>query len=461
MPFIPHTPESLISRSDSKNAASTCKGITSGGRPCRRALNTRKAGDGVLAVVPNGHAGDDGAAAFFCWQHKEQAAEFVSDSQAPGATHLYPLKARTSTDTLAERLGLLDTEHRQPTRSRRKPPKSANKEGLPKKWQEIPGPLLAVSTSEKPTRQQAPRPRRPHPLLSFLCCAASEDSTPAHSKPAVPHHKATPTRVESSEFQNASLPSQIRYNEKPSHHSRHRRPSSARPALADKSTNLEIRPSLPRDPSSQTENLLAWIPKTLSPQITSQLLAELAKPVSEHDEDGYVYMFWLTTSTDAASTAADPSALLTPSPMPSPRHRRASSAPRDSSSLTRQGSDNPSASSNILLKIGRASNVQRRMNEWTRQCGYSLRLIRYYPYLPSSVPSSTAPDPPASPRKVLHAHKVERLIHLELAGKRVRRDCDVCGKEHREWFEVSGDRQGVKAVDEVVRRWVRWAEGRR
>ncbi|KAL8881603.1 MAG: hypothetical protein Q9192_007763, partial [Flavoplaca navasiana] len=71
------------------------------------------------------------------------------------------------------------------------------------------------------------------------------------------------------------------------------------------------------------------------------------------------------------------------------------------------------------------------------------------------------PSPNASgvPRKVPHAHKVERLIHIELADKRVKRNCETCRKEHREWFEVKGDREGVKAVDEVVRRWVRWGEG--
>ena len=54
---------------------------------------------------------------------------------------------------------------------------------------------------------------------------------------------------------------------------------------------------------------------------------------------------------------------------------------------------------------------------------------------------------------------MERLIHLELADQRVKKNCEACGKEHREWFEVAGTREGVKAVDEVVRRWVVWAEG--
>ena len=60
--------------------------------------------------------------------------------------------------------------------------------------------------------------------------------------------------------------------------------------------------------------------------------------------------------------------------------------------------------------------------------------------------------------KVPCVKRVERLIHLELAEKRVVKDCDVCGREHREWFEVEGSEKGVKAVDEVVKRWVAWGE---
>ena len=107
------------------------------------------------------------------------------------------------------------------------------------------------------------------------------------------------------------------------------------------------------------------------------------------------------------------------------------------------------------------------MNEWTKQCNYNLSLLRFYPYHPSSAnPPSPLPSPNnrrlssfvGAPHKVPHAHKVERLIHLELGEKRVKRECATCGKEHREWFEVEGTREGVRAVDEVVRRWVGWAE---
>jgi len=126
------------------------------------------------------------------------------------------------------------------------------------------------------------------------------------------------------------------------------------------------------------------------------------------------------------------------------------------------------ASNTILLKIGRANNVHRRMNEWSRQCGYRLSLVRYYPYVPST-PSPT-PSPQTSPaqsrrhssaggvRKVPHAMRVERLIHLELGEQRVVKKCEACGKDHREWFEVEASKEGVRKVDEVVKRWVDWAE---
>ena len=180
-------------------------------------------------------------------------------------------------------------------------------------------------------------------------------------------------------------------------------------------------------------------------------------------------MFWLTDASSVATpNQQTASSLLSPPSTPNPRGRRPSDLIQDFS----MAPSTPTAQKTILLKIGRASNVQRRMNEWTRQCGYNLSLIRYYPYLPTSpssprTPSKFSPSqsqnppltPPLTPRKVPHAHRVERLIHIELADKRVKRLCESCGKEHREWFEVEASRRGVAGVDEVVRRWVGWAEG--
>lgn len=63
-------------------------------------------------------------------------------------------------------------------------------------------------------------------------------------------------------------------------------------------------------------------------------------------------------------------------------------------------------------------------------------------------------------RKVPHVHRVERLIHLELADIRMRDlgRCPECGKEHREWFEIEAEKEALRKVDECVRRWISWAE---
>lgn len=136
----------------------------------------------------------------------------------------------------------------------------------------------------------------------------------------------------------------------------------------------------------------------------------------------------------------------------------------DGSENTRGNSNRKgnAAKKTIMLKIGRANNVTRRMNEWQRQCGYKLNLVRWYPYVSST--SSPQPSPGGQRRqsdvvrKVPCVKRVERLIQLELAEKRVLRYCETCGKEHREWFEVEASQEGVKGVDECVRRWVGWAE---
>jgi len=185
----------------------------------------------------------------------------------------------------------------------------------------------------------------------------------------------------------------------------------------------------------------------------------LAKPVSEHDDEGFIYMFWLTPEdlpSDPPGETA--SSLLAPPSRPVLGKRRTSDVLNIFASNI-QDSENAHKKT-ILLKIGRAQNVQRRLNQWTRQCGYNLSLIRYYPYHPTTLSESDVNKARRTPGKVPNAHKVERLIHIELNGKRAQRGgkCGVCGREHREWFEVEASREGVRGVDEVVRRWVGWGE---
>ncbi|KAF2176302.1 DUF1766-domain-containing protein [Zopfia rhizophila CBS 207.26] len=454
MPFIGHTPESLLPRSDSKNPATTCKGITSSGRPCRRGINTAKTSrnSGVLAVVSvasDDGEDDTGAAAFFCWQHKDQAEKLAAANAATSQdTQLYPLQERSSIDTLVARLGVVEVEEpaqalkqkRKEKRpgdknSSRNPPRRINR---PPTWDQVQGPLLSVPSgvmaSEKRHTSQRPGPSRPPPrprksgFWASLCCVGSADDDYVE----VVRHK------------------------------------------------------------KRTSNLLAHIPRTLAPQTTSLLLAQLSKPISSRDEEGYIYIFWLTPESAGPAPSSTASSLLAPPSRPEQSRRtsdvlrqysvrRSPQQPDTLKTISGQSSTSTEEKKTILLKIGRASNVHRRMNEWTRQCGYSLSLIRWYPYVPSTPSPSPSPhgspahsrrpsyqnqSQPADPvrrvsegvRKVPHAHRVERLIHIELGDQRVKKNCEACGKEHREWFEVDATRDGVKAIDEVVKRWVDWAE---
>ncbi|KAL2104797.1 hypothetical protein VUR80DRAFT_9631 [Thermomyces stellatus] len=169
-------------------------------------------------------------------------------------------------------------------------------------------------------------------------------------------------------------------------------------------------------------------------------------------------MFWMAPPSRQRPAADAARALLSSG-------RRSSGRPSDAGapSTDDAGKD---AKGTMLLKIGRASNVQRRMNEWSRQCGYEVEVLRFYPYVPhasSASPPSSSPGGGAGvPKMTPHVKRVERLIHLELAGMGLRAErgkCEACGREHREWFEVEGSRRGVGKVDEVIRRWVEWDEG--
>ncbi|KAJ6053607.1 uncharacterized protein N7446_009619 [Penicillium canescens] len=225
-------------------------------------------------------------------------------------------------------------------------------------------------------------------------------------------------------------------------------------------------------------------PPTLPPQTTSTLLTELAKPISEADDEGYIYMFWVTPQKTTSTRGEPPTlpsrelaaSLIPPAQPNNSTHLRPPAQSRSVSDALRTAKDLNALSSNptsispgtIRLKIGRTSNVHRRLNEWSKQCSHDLTLIRYYPYTSSSSSSSSparkkekgAAEMLAPGRKVPHVHRVERLIHLELAALRVRDlgKCADCGKEHREWFEVEASKEALKSIDDCVRRWVSWGE---
>ncbi|KAF2639061.1 DUF1766-domain-containing protein [Massarina eburnea CBS 473.64] len=495
MAFTGRTPESLIPRSDSRNPATTCKGITKGGRPCRRAIDAKPDGtdngNGVLAVVSVVGDSDEeetGAAAYFCWQHKDQAEKLAAQGGGGQDTHLYSLKERGSVDTLVARLGVLDIDEpskqqTQASADRRKkrhdqPPHKVNR---PPTWNTVQGPLMSVPSElmaqHKPTTRPTAQPqRKKHSFLKSLCCGEADDEHVDDEKHHHHHHQQQ-QHPHAANTTNQNVDDFL----KPHAQSRPNGTSSGPPQTPRPHSKASSRPAA--DPATP----MSYIPKTLPPQLASTLLAEMAKPISQSEEEGYIYIFWLTPESLGPAPSSTASTILTPPSRPE-QNRNTSDVLRQYSTKARPNTSReattPSASnskSTILLKIGRANNVTRRMHEWTQQCGYSLSLVRYYPYVPSG--TTPGPSPNASPansrnqsysknqrpgdagrsvsegvRKVPHAHRVERLIHLELGDMRVVKKCEACGKEHREWFEVDATSDGVKKVDEVIKRWVDWSE---
>ncbi|KAF4766887.1 hypothetical protein HAV15_010762 [Penicillium sp. str.  len=383
------------------------------------------------------------AASLYCWQHKDQ------DSSAnPHTTVLTPAKTRTSIDTLMDRLGVLEIND-DPVSPKPKPP------------------------HKRRTNQSRPsEKRRPKKKTTFCCFQIMEDSGEDDDRPASVQRPKPPTSgvSPSNPNQKIKLPA-----------------SAGRPQHTQVSPTPASRPSS-LDTGKPSQSLSSWIPSTVSPQTTSILITELAKPISNADDEGYIYMFWVTPQTTTTQRSAESTATrdiassLLPQAPQSSNHLRPPTQPRSVSEAIRAAQDLNALTSNptsttpgtLRLKIGRTSNVHRRLAEWSKQCSYDLTLIRYYPYTPSSSSSSSparvAPSknsrnraPSASlvaGRKVPHVHRVERLIHLELAALRVRDlgQCPECGKEHREWFEVEAEKESLRRVDECIRRWVSWAE---
>ncbi|KAK3370442.1 meiotically up-regulated gene 113-domain-containing protein [Podospora didyma] len=436
MPFYANTPEALIGRSDSKNPSTTCRGITAGGRPCRRPIASTNTEPAPVSRSKGSklRVDDPSDETLYCWQHKEQASLSARSSPGPRMSNTPILEERTSLDTLADRLGLIQIQSEKPSRR----PHGGGR----------PSATAGEKHQQRPTKIARPKPKNEATFCFCFRIPVDEISPPSRPRP----RPVQPPTV--------STPPRASWNRPPGQFlAPSPSPCRPRPSLSGQSPGRNSRHS---STASQTAEYMSLIPQSTSPQTASLLLAELAKPVSQQDDAGYIYIFWLTPDTQPSTPPAEAaSSLLSPSTPTRPSNAR---RPSDVLASFAASSDGPNprtlagsagTGKKILLKIGRATNVQRRLNEWQRQCGYNLSLIRYYPYI-----SSTSPA--AVPRKIPHSHKVERLVHIELAGRGLRvadqEKCATCGREHREWFEVDATRQAVADVDEVVRRWSDWNE---
>jgi hypothetical protein len=424
-----------VNRSDSKNPSTTCRGITSNGRPCRRPVTPAAS---AATLLPRARKGgivldDPRDESLYCWQHKEQATHSARSSPGPRGSSTPILEERTSLDTLADRLGLVDVQQKN-TANRTK-----RKNGGPHVGATVP-------SGQKPVKMTRPKQEK---TLHFCFCFTipldeiKEDTIPVRPQPR-------PVQI----YESAPMPRPTKKNGNlhPSTSPSRPRRSSISATSPGKASN-----SSRKSTSSQTAQYLSLIPHTTEPQTASLLMAELARPYVDSEEAGYIYMFWLTPISDKATPPVEAARSLLAPPSPA-RGAQGQRRPSDVVSKFANSGTGASNKKTMLLKIGRAANVQRRMNQWSRQCGYDIEVIRYYPYLPGS---SEASGMTPTPRMTPHAHRVERLVHMELTGMgcRAQRDtCEACGKDHREWFQVNATRDGIRAVDEVIRRWVDWDE---
>ncbi|EGC44930.1 conserved hypothetical protein [Histoplasma capsulatum var. duboisii H88] len=521
----PHTtPEYRLARSDSKNPATTCWGLRADGQKCRRTVASAKSSPSARAskgAIPGTGGIGNASTVVFCWQHKDQEVhvpQVLTESPKHPASSL---KARSSIETLVERVGLLAVGDQPRAASagkvfdtasaHGKPAKSSLGSGLPpdghglqrrgtrRHSMDSPGDLMfqvdnaSISPAEpKPGLfKYSTKSRRKSnvggKLVRFIMGMGKDEDivisrvrhprTPSDYKSRTSNPSARPPAVHTPPQSTDTI-----------HDGRHYRPSRVSdvhgfsPLAVPQPVTPERRPraspqylspssGILRQPQpktshsstlSDTEALLSWIPKYLSPITISTLLKELCEPISNAEEPGYIYMCWVTSQAQATSPppAEIASSLLLSSPSDGIRRRNTGEIMRSvgvSPNKVHVPQQN-SATDTITLKIGRAANVHRRMNQWKEQCGHNLTLMRYYPHVASS--PSVHPGAPIPPRKVPHAHKVERLVHLELADRRVKlqEPCSRCGRKHKEWFEIKANREQLRTVDACVRRWVEWSE---
>lgn len=89
-------------------------------------------------------------------------------------------------------------------------------------------------------------------------------------------------------------------------------------------------------------------------------------------------------------------------------------------------------------KIGYSNNVERRRKQWDLDCGRH--------HARESLPEDGY---------VLHARRVEKLIHAELKDVRMKAKCDRCEAGHCEWFEVTEEH-----LRKVFVKWKTWINQR-
>lgn len=490
-------PEFRLARSDSKDPLTTCQGLKVNGQRCRRTVAS------VSSASSKTEANKDTTAAPFCWQHLDQAVP------ARGPAMPKPkLRERSSVDTLVERVGLMSVDNnRRPKESvgrRRNDHEGPAEHGTQqsRRYNELPP--SSVNTSRKqwsrPKSADGWRKTTGRKLVCFLTGRDYDKDIPASRvRPPTSHHYAnsgnglhtvcmpsTPPSKSKRQSEDPTVFKPRRSSFSMTHgHGRHESSHLLNPHQSPViRKHCHSSPGTPNSATSQTQSLLAWIPPTLSPKTTSKLLQKLSEPFSKDEEPGYIYLCWVTPM--AGLQHSPPSAEVASSLIPAPQDGGRANGANSTGDIMRSAGVTPTKQRNssqksqrtpetIILKIGRTANVHGRLNQWSQQCAHHLTLMRYYPYAPPTSrdgrsshtrtfshgsPSPQTSSIPSITEKIPATHRVEALVLTELSDLMVPfyEPCSSCGKKHKEWFEVRATEEQLRAVDECVRRWVRWSQ---
>ena len=130
-----------------------------------------------------------------------------------------------------------------------------------------------------------------------------------------------------------------------------------------------------------------YIPNYLSEETKVALRVEMEKPPSGKDVDGYIYCFEILSESPSLGVV---------------------------SNSTGSPSTDDATPKHVHLKVGRTNNLPKRITEWSKQCGTHEQTFRgSWPELPAS--QSFLPGKLQAKVKGPNSHRLERLIHLELA----------------------------------------------
>ncbi|EFQ25878.1 uncharacterized protein GLRG_01022 [Colletotrichum graminicola M1.001] len=312
MGYIANTPEDRLERSDSKDPNTTCKGLTGAGNLCRNPVTPVNGKKLSPTVVEESH---------YCHHHRDQAASrSAQSSPGPRLSGRPVLEQRSSIDTLADRLGLVDVGSN-PTKKQSRP------------------------QGGRPNGNTRP-PKKEKEMLHFCFCFSlpidevHDDPQPAPRPQPRPVQNGGSAPMPRPSSQLLSPPSNGR--PRPSASSSSRKSSSQQPSPQPLST-------------SQTAQYLSLIPPSTDPQTASALMAELARPYGSSEEPGYIYMFWIMPTSKKERRAAGGAGRWLASPSPGAGARGGSVGRATSFGLRKRPTGGASAGDKMLIKIGRAA----------------------------------------------------------------------------------------------------------